>query len=184
MAEFEIKTQGTSDLVNKMLSLSGEVVDNIIKKAFNKVGQDISKTAKSIVRKRSKALAKSLGYKRKIYQKTTIVLIIGPKKGSIVEYKGQKLNPAKYAHLVEYGHRIVPKGSGKTSREARANLTAARKQGSRLREGQALGKLASVTSGSVAPMPFLRPAYEQYKTKIEDTIKQSINDAIDKIKTK
>lgn len=179
---FEVKVEGKENLAARLLQLPQEIADKITKKAFDQIGKEIVDAARSKVRKRSKALARSLGYKKKTYQKTNVVLIIGPRKGMIKEYKGQKLNAAKYAHLVEYGHRIVPRGSGKTSREARANLRAAVRQGSRLREGQALGKLNSVTAGNVPPMPFLRPAFEQNKARLVNIIADAINEAIDKMK--
>ena len=76
---------------------------------------------------RSKSLRKSIIVKIKTYQRTgAIVAIIGPSSKYTAEYKGKKVRPVNYAHLVEDGHvnaaRQTLSSIGRTARIKRSRF--------------------------------------------------------------
>jgi HK97 gp10 family phage protein len=92
-----------------------------VRKVVNAMGQPVVKAIRKETPVRSGALKKSLGKKVVTYKDDGhMALIIGPRADYITTWRGQKVRPVKYAHLVEFGFtfadskKIHPKLRGKT----------------------------------------------------------------------
>lgn len=74
------------------------------REAIAKATRPLKKAAKAKVHKRSGFLAKSIGHKVTTFKKDQIVIAtIGPRTKTQGIFEGQKVWPARYAHLEEFG---------------------------------------------------------------------------------
>jgi HK97 gp10 family phage protein len=91
-------------------------------------------------------LKKSIGFVVRQYRRGDVTYgIIGARRG----FGTKKTDPAKYAHLVEFGHAIAVGGKLFRGVNPFKNV-----------------KATGVLAGFVAPRPFLRPAWEATKTEV------------------
>ena len=118
----------------------------------------------------TKALKKSLGRKVKTYKRGAVVYgVVGPRRdaaGKPAKFrtervrKGRKqaavVNPANYAHLVEFGTRPHPIG---------------------IRASKAKGKRTGANHPGAAPKPFMRPGYAESKGPAAAAVKKRLADA-------
>ena len=77
----------------------------VLKPAIRKGLRVILKTAKKKVPEKTGTLKKSLGVG---FKKKTMIGRVGVKQKSAVVINGKNVDPAKYAHLVEFGTKTAP----------------------------------------------------------------------------
>jgi hypothetical protein len=165
---FALELTGITDLRGFIKDLNPGSQDRIIMGGMKTAGDTISKIAKTkIVNNETGALRKSLGTVVKRGTKTGLLMaFVGARSRYYVggkrlkagqSYKRSQLrNPAKYSHLVEYGHRSVhgggalPNYGGKVS-----GVFNSVNKGKTIRAGT-----VKATS-FVPPRPFLYPAFLQ-----------------------
>lgn len=162
MSDITISVTGADEI--------GKWFDRVPDEMFARAGQTgmrralrpVLASAKSIVRKRSHALEKSLIIKVKTYKKTlTVAGIVGPQSNLEFMFKGKVVHPAYMAHLIEYGH-ILKTGKGRTTKK-----------------GYKAFKSPKQTIGVVPPFPFMRPAFDQNMSRIEESLGQCLDDALE-----
>ena len=103
MADMYAQIIGDKQLLANLNALAPKVKKRIMKPAMRKGGQVIAKRAKLKVKKRSGLLRKSI--KAKSTKNGNGRIFVDPKVEG--EYKGKKVKPSKYAHLVEFGTRTA-----------------------------------------------------------------------------
>ena len=174
--------QGDRELLNMLNALPDRVFAKVVKRATNSamtpVLRDAKKIASSNLIKDTGLLAESLGRKQKVYKRSGIVVVIvGPRKGfkRKVErnyFGGEKkmvwADPLHYAHLVEFGHRLVHGGA------------LVRKDTGRLPAGKKLGKEV----GFVPPRTFIRAALDKNRAEILNRLKRQIGIGTEREATK
>jgi HK97 gp10 family phage protein len=152
-----VESRAIQSLMTKLAALDRKVARKAIRKGLNEAAKVVMWEAKALVPKRTGALRKSIG--RKIWVKkggAAVAAIIGPRKGFRVVYLGKPIDPVKYAHLVEFGRREVVAGVAKGKPTGKKALSS----------GKSGGKLFGKRVRSVAPRPFMRPAWERNKTRV------------------
>lgn len=157
---------GDKELIAKLNGLGPKVYRKVVKQASRKAFAPVVKTAKEKAPKETGLLKKSIGVKQKAYPRAgRMVTIVGPRTGFAQEVvvstpfgpKKVKRDPAKYAHLVEYGtrphstaalanNRIRPNKDGEVSEENRLGFDIAMQGG-------------DDHPGATAK-PFMRPAFD------------------------
>lgn len=156
---------GISDLGGFLSSLNPSSQARILKTTMDEANKPIIRLAKSKAPKKTGALRKSIGSVTRVYAKDgKVVGFIGARRGTYTETEkggakllkpGQKssrrITPAKYSHLVEYGHKSV------NSDGAGGNVFNSVNKGKSIRKGTAS------SHNFVSPRPFLRPALDQGK---------------------
>lgn len=147
--DIELNENAWRELEKLMQEVGPKLAKKGLKKALRESAKPIIKDARGKVPTRSKALKKSLGQKVRTNNRRGVGYSIVGARSKWTTYQGNKVNPAYYAHLVEFGtrrHLISPKsekGSVGT-----------------LRVGQSFVKGAVQHPGS-RPRPFLRPAWDR-----------------------
>ncbi|HJZ57304.1 MAG TPA: HK97 gp10 family phage protein [Gemmataceae bacterium] len=130
-------------LARKLADLDQKVATKAIQDGINEVTKVVLNDAKAMVPTRSKLLRKSLGRRVRVYRNSRVVVgIIGPRRGYRVEVNGRWVNPAKYAHLVEYGRGVARRWK----KRLQSDLSIV--YGTRQHPAR-----------SAAPKPFMRPAW-------------------------
>lgn len=81
-----------------------------MKDALSKSATIGLKAARNNVKRESGALAKSLKKRARTYGRGSALVMVGPDRKFTTEYRGKKRRPVKYAHLVEFGHKVVRGG--------------------------------------------------------------------------
>lgn len=161
-----IKTKLGSDaiqaLARKLNEFDRRASRKAIRKGVNEATKFVAADAKANVPKRTGLLKKSIGRQVRSYRGGTVVSgIVGPRSGFATTLKnGKKVNPAKYAHLVEFGRRAV--------KVKKALILADRFA------KQVFGEEV----GAVAPQPFLRPAWDKNEARAVDELAKALNEAI------
>ena len=163
-------------------------------KALRKVGKGVVSRARSMLRKgagvRSGQLRKSIGVRSvKAYRKENkVVMYIGPRKGfetriRVLEFDAfgrkrvalRKIDPTKYAHLVEFGHRIAVGQSGRSE------------NGYKFTRTSRIGKVYRAkgyeneadNAGVVKAIPFLRNAIDGSKIDFLSELKAALKLAVE-----
>lgn len=104
MAQPNIRVMGDKELARALKMLgSATVVKRVSRKAVRAACQPIRKEMKVKAPRRLGHLKKSIITKMKTYASGVVAGITGPRSKVILDDKGKRINPAKYAHLVEYG---------------------------------------------------------------------------------
>lgn len=140
---FKMDVEGLARLERDLLKLGDKMAKKVTRKAMTKARKVVVSDAKSRVPIRHGELKKSLGAKRITRSRSqTLTDIIGARsRPSTVN--GKRVNPAFYAHLVEFGtkpHRITAKGGG-------------------LLNISGIGPRPSVEHPGAKPQPFMRPGW-------------------------
>lgn len=136
MADMYAQIIGDKQLLANLNALAPKVKKRIMKPAMRKGASVVAKRAKTKVKKRSGLLKKAIKAKStkngngRVFVDTKVV----------GEYKGKKVWPAKYAHLVEFGTAFRAKGTPSKS-----------------------GKLLTRDHAATPAKPFLRPALNEGK---------------------
>jgi HK97 gp10 family phage protein len=164
--KFRIESTAIASLAKRLAELDRKVARKAIRDGINEATQAVLWDAKALVPIRSGQLRKSLG--RKVVSKrdgSKIIGIVGPRRGFRIEYRGKMIDPAKYAHLVEYGRREVVAKNKKVLASGVAGV------GGLPGQGVIFGKRVR----NVPPRPFLRPAWEQNKSRVVGIILKHLN---------
>lgn len=127
-------------IARKLADLDQKIATASMRSGINEVTKVVTKDAKALTPKRTGQLRKSLGRRVKTYRQSKVVVgVVGPRSNFRVIVAGKPVNPAKYAHLVEFGRKAV-----KAKRKAY------------LSDGTVVyGKAVA----AAAPRPFLRPTW-------------------------
>lgn len=185
--KFQIDPTKLNALVKKIADVEKKAARKGVRQGVNQVSKLVLTEAKKLVPRRTGQLRKSLGRKIKSMKGGAVVYaVVKPRSGVWVksapgvvgragkgkragktfvnkwrvEIGGKMVNPIKYAHLVEFGRReVVPK-----KKKVLADKVGKVIYGRRVR--------------SVAPQPFLRPAWERYRVQAPGIIGAFVRRAI------
>lgn len=161
------KLIGFKELEAQLVTLGRKKAKKVVRLAVQAAGRPIAKAAKSKIPVRYGLLKKSVASKVKTY-KDGVYVVIGPKLGSKQMIDGRPVDPANYAHLVEYGtapHLISPAGSKGAV--------------GTLRIGQTWVSGAVEHPGSPA-QPFMRPAFDSQKENALNILKTKLAEGIER----
>lgn len=146
----DIEITGESDMADALRSLPARISKEAAFDALVIAVQPLIAAARANAPVDSGSLQQSIGLRLVRYKKgMQLFAVVGPRRGF---GKGGR-EPANYAHLVEFGHRI---NRGKKT----------------LRKG-------GVSSGEVAPKPFLRPAWDANKQEVLDTLSREFAERLE-----
>jgi HK97 gp10 family phage protein len=159
MAFVKARLEGVEKALKALGDVSRTVRNKVLRKAVNASSRVVLAAAKSLVPRGTGMLRRSLAVRVQTYRASgKVVGIIGPRtgtSGSGAKRKqtsfGAKMaqtgqNPAKYAHLVEFGRATVSVSKAKV-----------------LSDGSTIfGRSVK----AVPPRPFLRPAFESNKSAV------------------
>lgn len=118
---FHMEMTGQAEVEARFEKLAAAIRDKLMRRAMRKTAQPIVDAAKAMVKRRTGALQDSIDYKLTSFgdKGNKLYCIIGPKRNirvpiSLVSsgpHAGKVFVaiPTRYAHLVEFGHRIVDK---------------------------------------------------------------------------
>lgn len=152
-----VDIKGLAELERDLLKLGDKMAKSVTRKAMSKARKVVVKEARNRVPVRHGALKKSIGAKRITRSRTQSLTDIIGARSRPSTVNGKKVNPAMYAHLVEFGtkpHAIKPKGGG-------------------LLRVPGVGAVASVNHPGARPQPFMRPAW---MSKRNTTLRTFINE--------
>lgn len=160
--KFTLDDSAVAALAFRLNELSAKHAKKAIKKGIDAATKFVAADAKARVPRRTGLLKKSIGRRVQSYRGGTVVSgLVGPRRGfATVLPSGKKVNPAKYAHLVEFGRKVVV--------AKKALLLADRV------EGVVFGKQVR----AVAPRPFLRPAWDANKGRVTGEMVRQLNAAL------
>lgn len=167
------------DLAKALKALGPAVFRRVARAANAKAMRPVVQRAKALVVKESGLLRRSIGVKTKLYPKKLVVAtVVGARSNvreevvdPVTKQKRRKI-PSKYAHLVEYGHRVARKGT--TLLRAGETIRAGRRR-ARL-EKRKLGK----SIGFVPAKPFMRPAFDGQVPQMTATLRKEYAAAIER----
>lgn len=142
-------------LARKLADLDEKVARKAIRGGVNEATKIVLADAKALVPTRSKLLRRSLGRRVRIYRQSKVIVgIIGPRRGFRVQLaNGRWVNPAKYAHLVEYGRGVAKKWKKKVQSDL-----------------DIIYGTPQHPARAAPPKPFMRPAWENNKGRIKDIL--------------
>ena len=154
-----------------------EIQNRILATAVRSAARPVVRAAKkhAMKSKRTGALVASINVRVKEYKpRATAVAIIGPDRGRYgagiklkkSDDKRRSHIPAKYAHLVEFGH-FSRAGTGVDVRTAKGTRTKA-------------GTFKA--SSFILPQPFMRPAFAETKAQSERALIRGIGTGINRVR--
>jgi HK97 gp10 family phage protein len=161
-AQIRFRVTGLQPVLRALAALPNAVANRVLRKALEKVSRPVLDDARAGAAKDTGALRRSMGRKAKTYRRTgTSVVVVGPRtKWQKVRKRGQEgvkklagwargfsdspAVPTQYAHLVEFG--------------------AAPHQQSQLR----------IRHPGARPKPFLRPAWDRHKDRVNAALRAEI----------
>ena len=182
---------GSDELRRQLLSLAPKKLRPAARSAAAKAGRVVAKEAKARVSTRTGATKKAIGSKVAARKKTPgYVAIVGPRRDSdaaiarsvaavaagkrkkavrrrfarLAKYHGRqiKVDPVKYAHLIEFGRKAVaPKKKKALSFTDRPGVFRRVK--------------------AAAPKPFLGPAYRASEQRVRDVVELTLAEAVRKL---
>lgn len=177
--------------------VSKEMKTSIMSKGVEAGAKILVVHAKRFARRseRTGALRASIDYVVRKYEfEGVAVAIVGPTRNY---FRGRKRlgkdddrrgaeQPARYAHLVEFGHNVVVGGDLKEKRELSLQGTGKfSKNGNELKRWKKTGKVLREATGKVkgwvAPKPFLRPAHYAAQGQIQGVVVRTMSQEIEKI---
>lgn len=195
--------------INPALTGYGEVLavlNDIPKEMKAKIlGVAVTKAAAPSVRaakkhaaksRRTGALQKSIRSRTKTYPKNaTAVAIIGPDRGRYGAGKRLKKGddarqsnmPAKYAHLVEFGHLTARGGKLRDTYETEVSVSVSangRTTRRRRKTDRIKARATGEVTGFVLPQPFMRPAFAETKGQMEDELVKGVGVGIERVRRK
>lgn len=177
----KLELTGFDELLLQLHALPEAIENKWCKKAMAQGGKVIADAAKSLCPSETGILRRSIGVKAKVYKPShTSVAIIGPRRGySSADPSGKGVRvPTKYAHLVEFGHKVYPREAGALAATTRRLANKLRRRGNDAGYARAMAHLASMASGTVEPKPFLRPAFDQNQGAAMDAVAAILREGI------
>lgn len=176
-----IQVTGLKDLNAKLKEFGPRVYKRVMGTALKAAAVPILETARSLVPEDTGLLRESLTSVIRKYDNTnTVVAVLGPdRKVQAVLPDGSRHIPANVAHLVEYGHRIIPRGKGVESRAIRGAASKLARRGKRGRAEAVMGGLDALSGGrSVPAHPFMRPALDTQKGAVAAIMREKMRAGI------
>ena len=161
-----LKLVGFKELEERLVGLGPKVAKRLLASAINSAAKPILEGARAGLTVRFGWLKRSLGVKLKTYKRTdssTAVAVIGPRRGFRQIINGKPIDPANYAHLVEYGtapHLIKPRLGT-------------------IKIGPAFIR-GAVHHPGAKKLPFLRPAFDTRKNESLEILKQKLGKGIER----
>jgi HK97 gp10 family phage protein len=154
-----IDDTAVSALAYRLAELSAKHARAALKAGVNEATQLVAADAKVRVQKRTRQLKKSIGRKVKGYRGGAVVVgLVGPRRGfRITLPDGRTVDPAKYAHLVEYG-----RGASRVKKK-------------KVLADKIAGKVFGKEVAPARPKPFLRPAFDANRAKIPVVMAREMN---------
>jgi len=184
---------GVVDLSRFLRELKPSTQMAIIATSVEAASKPIVSQARSNVSVRSGALKKSIGAIIRKYPRTgSVAAFIGARRGSyaiatslktkktgLIKLHGsedstQRITPANYSHLVEFGHRSVH-GGGNLSRGREGPIKG---HWNSVNKNKSIRKGTLHETSYIAPKPFLMPAFESGKAFAEQRIIEGFEKAI------
>ena len=163
--KIDVIVTGTDELKRRTEKVSKRRMSAIVRNAVTYAATPISQVAKRLVPVDTRQLKKAISKKTRSYPNGTAVSVVGiAKEGFKAMLKSRRenrtvlRNPIKYAHLVEKGHQIAI--GGKLSRKTR--------------------KGSGRSGGTVAPRPFMEPAYQQTKDQVIRRLQEKMSSGIER----
>jgi HK97 gp10 family phage protein len=108
----EHRITGVQELLAGLRHLQDTVRRRITKAALLRGAAIIRKAARAKAPKRFGFLKRAIGTKSKAYRSGVVVVFVGVR-SRLAVHKGRRVNPGKYAHLVEFGTRAHAVGKRK-----------------------------------------------------------------------
>jgi HK97 gp10 family phage protein len=168
-AEIKMDTSSLNHLIKAMEELDRKVRNNALRKALKEGRSIYLKAARTLVPTKYKVLKKSLGFREKFkFAKGFAYSVIGPKRRAGKTIKGLERIPTKYAHLVEFG--TTPHSVNSGSKKGKGLLGIAKK---------IFNLFTGLPHPGSRPKPFLRPAWDQNKSKILSEMEKILKSAIE-----
>lgn len=158
--------EGVPDLQRAVTELGGKKIKAILRNAVSFSTTPIVSAAKRGAPRDTGQLKLSIGRVVRSYPSGTVVGVVGAAmgfRGHFMNKRGQLVlrNPVKYAHLVEYGHRVVH--GGKLDRS---------KYKSELVRSE--GRI----TGIVSPRPFMQHAYISTESQVQSRLSSKIAEGL------
>lgn len=166
-AEIKIDTSSLKELVSLMENIDKKVRNKGLREALKAGKKIFLEAARMKVPKNYKVLLKSLGSREKFkFAKGFAYSVLGAKRRQGRKIKGLERIPTKYAHLVEYGAAPHTIGRGDITSDIL------------LQNGRSYKSTGKMHPGA-KPKPFLRPAWDENKTKILAEMEKVLKAAIE-----
>lgn len=184
-ARIGIKVDDPERLLRLLDGINDKVRQSIAVKALDAAARPILRQAKALVPKRYGALRQSLGVLKRRYS-GAVAVVIGPRRGlksklrSGLANKGIRVEPANYAHLVEYGTRPHRTTKGSNIDQYRTTVDRFGKATTRLAKKAQGQDSGNVHPGS-RPKPFLRPAVDANKQNVKGILERVIAEEFDRL---
>jgi HK97 gp10 family phage protein len=162
MSSIDVQITGYAQAVRMLTGLPEPLRYKIMAYAVNKAVRPLVTMARTNARRRSGALAKSIANKVKTYKRSGVtVAVVGPTFQEW-KYKGQRIVPGYYAHLVEGGtSKRGTRGMNRKLERAKSRM--------RIWTGtEWADPPATQFQGGARAYPFLRPAYDATRSQVED----------------
>lgn len=158
-------------LIKNLQTLGRRTAKKVLRQAVSAATRPIAKTAKKLAPKGPEStgqLKKSIGMKIKAYANGNVVGVVGPREGFKISVttkggKSKNVDPDKYAHLVERGHRIVRGGKLSKLKGGRGGI---------LSKGKVVGYRTA--------RPFLVPAIERNRRTSEGIMRKKLASGIER----
>lgn len=161
------KLTGFAELETQLINLGRKKAKKVVRLAVAAAGRPVAKAAKAKVPVRFGNLKKSIGSKVKSFLQGTYV-VIGPRKGYGMVVDGVYNDPAKYAHLVEYG-------------AAPHDITIENKKALHWLDPTFGEAFAGVVHHPGSPaQPFMRPAFDSQKDNALNILKTKLAEGIER----
>ena len=193
--KLEVSPDGVQALLDAVRSLTEQQQMDVLGDALKDACQPIVRDARARVKKRTGALKRSIGVVVRKYRKDgNLVAVIGPQNMNVVAERKKsgrlgfrkfaqgddakkRINPAKYAHLVEFGHRSVHGGGALPNFGEKVNGV-----WNSVNNGKSIRKGTLSATSFVAPRPFLRPAFDAHKDAVLEAMAFAMQKAVDRVK--
>jgi len=148
-----MKLEGDEKLIRALKAFPDRLARKVFRKAGTKAAAPVAKAARKLAKPTSPTIAKSIGTKVKLYQKTgRLFVAVGPKRDTPKSPTGH--NPSKTAHLVE--------------------------RGTKPHAQRLFGRIRIVHPGA-RPYPFLEPAEEQSKSEVERIYSKELREGVERV---
>jgi HK97 gp10 family phage protein len=158
VTEFNIPDAELQKLRAEFAGLSSRMQNEIAMASVYAAAQIIVPAAAALAPSETGALRASIGVVLRRYPRAKRTLaVVGALRG-LNHTEGRE--PANYAHLVEFGHRVAHKKTGKLKRAK-------------------IGENSDAPHGQIDAKPFLRPAWEAHKQIALDALKAEFYKRVD-----
>ena len=164
----KVDDQAIGRIVRKLADLDQKVATQSLRKGINEVTKVITKDAKARVPRKTGRLRKALGRKVTTDRNSKRVTgVVGPRANFALVIGGKKVNPAKYAHLVEFGRGVAKKW--KTKKGIQADKAAGKVYGTKKRPAR-----------PAAPKPFMRPTWAANRRRATEIVTRELRAGVKK----